>query len=74
MILGKLIEKVILVEHRRLIKNKTGTHNKEENFMVRCESLFSQLIALFNRQQFYNWLVNTEQNIIPKDLIPRTIL
>ena len=29
------------------------TQNKEEKIMVRCASLFSQLITLFNRQQFY---------------------
>jgi len=29
------------------------TQNKEEEIMIRCASLFSQLITLFNRQQFY---------------------
>ena len=29
------------------------TQNKEEKIMVRYASLFSQLITLFNRQQFY---------------------
>jgi len=31
----------------------TGTQKQEDEIVVRCASLFSQLIALFNRRKFY---------------------
>jgi hypothetical protein len=41
-----------------LRKTKWKTQEKEDNLMVRCASLFSQLIALFSRRQFYQLVIN----------------
>jgi hypothetical protein len=35
------------------LEEKTGTQEQEDEIMVRCASLFSQLIALFNRRKFH---------------------
>jgi len=35
------------------LEEKTETQEQEDEIMVRCASLFSQLIALFNRRKFY---------------------
>jgi hypothetical protein len=48
-----LIEFVLLLGHRSLERTNTITQEQEDNIMVRCASLFSQLIAIFNRRKFY---------------------
>jgi hypothetical protein len=56
-----LIERVLLLGHRRFRKKITETQEKEDRVMVRCASLFSQLIAVFNRRKFYELVI--EHNV-----------
>ena len=46
-------------------QNEIPIEKKDKN-MVRCSTLFSQLIAIFNRKQFYRLVINHKAERYPK--------